>query len=317
MDIAAVCDYLTALQERLTAAAVAASQTVASPQEVAPSQVVAVAPSQDVAPPQAAAFSVDEWTSPLGRGRRMFMQDGDVFERAGINFSDISGARLPAAATARRDIPEGCPYRAGGVSAVFHPRNPYCPTAHMNVRWFAAGEVWWFGGGMDLTPYYGFVEDCRHFHRQCRAALDAHDKALYPRFKKSCDEYFFIRHRNEARGVGGVFFDDFSEGGFAHAFAVLRAVGDAFLPAYFPLVEKRQQTPYGKRQRRWQQQRRGRYVEFNLLYDRGTLFGLQSGGRPEAILMSLPPSVRWSEAPPQTEEATLLSDFLPPRNWTD
>ena len=291
MDIAAATDYLTDLQARLA-------------------DQLAVA---DGGPP----FVAEDWQSALGAGRTMALSRGNVFERVGVNFSRISGDKLPPAASRRQPQLTGKPYQAAGVSLVAHPKNPYCPTVHMNVRWFAADDVWWFGGGCDLTPYYGFAEDCRHFHSTCRAALDALDEALYPRFKQSCDDYFHIRHRNERRGVGGVFFDDFNEKSFAHAFAVARAVGNAFLPAYLPLIEKRRQTPYGERQREWQKHRRGRYVEFNLVYDRGTLFGLQAGGRAEAILMSLPPAVAWGELSfkPTAEETALLTDFLPPQNW--
>lgn len=291
-DASAAADYLTGLQTRLANA-------------------LATTDGRD--------GDVKSWKSRLGTGKMVTLAHGDVFERAGVNFSRISGDNLPPAASKRHPQLAGKSYQAAGVSLVAHPRNPYCPTAHLNIRWFAADGVWWFGGGCDLTPYYGFVEDCRHFHRVCRDALDALDDALYPRFKQSCDDYFFIRHRNEARGVGGVFFDDFNERSFAHAFAVARAVGDAFLPAYLPLVEKRRQTPYGDRQREWQKHRRGRYVEFNLVYDRGTLFGLQAGGRADAILMSLPPAVCWGEPSfaPTAEETALAADFLPPRDWAE
>lgn len=261
-----------------------------------------------------AAAKVSDWQSRLGSGRTCALR-GEVFERGGINRSQIAGDALPPAATARNPHLAGAPYQAGGVSLVLHPANPYCPTAHMNVRWFSAGDTWWFGGGMDLTPYYGFAEDCRHFHRACKTALDGHDAALYPRWKKNCDDYFFIRHRNEPRGIGGIFFDDYNERSFEHAFAVWQAVGNAFTAAYLPLLEKRRHTPHGERERRWQQHRRGRYVEFNLVYDRGTLFGLQSGGNADAILMSLPPTVCWGDADAGEAERALLSDFLPPRDW--
>lgn len=262
------------------------------------------------------AAAAEDWQSALGRGRVCAFGGGEVFERGGVNYSSIAGERLPPAASARHPQLAGSPYRACGVSVVLHPHNPYCPTVHLNARWFAAADAWWFGGGMDLTPYYGFDEDCRHFHRTCKEALDKHDAALYPQWKRACDEYFFIRHRGEPRGIGGIFFDDFNDRPFARALAVWQAVGDALLPAYLPLVEKRRATPYGERQRNWQQHRRGRYVEFNLVYDRGTLFGLQAGGRADAILMSLPPSVRWGAAqPPGPEEQALLTDFLPPREW--
>ena len=263
-----------------------------------------------------AAFAEETWESALGAGRGLRLEDGAVFERAGINFSAVSGDRLPPAATARRPELAGKQYQASGVSLVAHPRNPYCPAAHLNVRVFAAGDSRWFGGGMDLTPCYGFAEDCRHFHAACKNALDKFSPALYPKFKKQCDEYFFIKHRGETRGIGGVFFDDFNEGGFSRAFAVARAVGDAFAGAYLPLVQKRMDTPFGEKEILWQQLRRGRYAEFNLIYDRGTLFGLQSGARAESVLMSMPPSVRWraETAPPGAEEAK-LKDFLRPREW--
>ena len=263
------------------------------------------------------AAITEHWQSTLGSGTMCAFNNGTLFERGGVNFSRIRGEQLPTAASVRHPQLAGKPYHAGGVSLVLHPHNPYCPTVHLNVRWFNAEGVWWCGGGMDLTPYYGFVEDCRHFHHHCRLALDVHDTTLYPRFKKNCDDYFFIRHRNEARGVGGIFFDDFNEQSFAHSSAVMQAVGDAFLPAYLPLLEKRRNTPYNEHQRDWQQHRRGRYVEFNLVYDRGTLFGLQAGGRADAILMSLPPSVCWGQpkfAIGEAEQA-LLRDFLPPQNW--
>ena len=267
---------------------------------------------------EGAAFIAEEWQSALGKGRGLRREDGEVFERAGINFSDIGGEKLPPAATARRPHLAGLPYRAAGVSVVAHPRNPYCPAAHLNVRCFAAGSARWCGGGMDLTPHYGFEDDCRHFHSACKAALDEIDAALYPQFKAQCDEYFYIKHRGEMRGVGGVFFDDFdADGCFARAAAVMRAVGDAFANAYLPLVRARKNAPFGAREKAWQCLRRGRYVEFNLVYDRGTLFGLQSGGRAESILMSLPPQACWRAAspPPGDAEARLLKEFLHPRKW--
>ena len=231
--------------------------------------------------------------------------------------------QLPPSATQHRPELAGAPFEALGVSLVFHPRNPYVPTVHMNVRLFAAlpagkDPVQWFGGGMDLTPYYGFEDDARHFHRACRDALAAFGPDLHPRFKRWCDEYFFLKHRNEPRGIGGIFFDDFSELGFECGFEMLRAVGDAFLGAYVPIVERRRDTPYGEREREFQAIRRGRYVEFNLVFDRGTLFGLQSGGRTESILMSMPPRVRWvydHRPEPGSAEARLYSDFLKPRDW--
>jgi coproporphyrinogen III oxidase len=273
------------------------------------------------------AFLRDEWKRPEGGGgvSRM-LEDGKVFERAGVGFSHVSGTRLPPSATAHRPEIAGREWSAMGVSLVLHPRSPYAPTVHMNVRFFRAqapegkGEdVWWFGGGMDLTPYYPFEEDCVHFHRANRDALSAFP-GLHARFKKQCDEYFFLRHRNEPRGIGGTFFDDFSEGGFDNAFAVMRAVGDAFIPAYLPIVKRRLDKPYGDRERDFQAYRRGRYVEFNLVWDRGTLFGLQSGGRAESILMSLPPVVRWRydwHPEPGSPEASLHAVLMPPRDWAN
>ncbi len=233
------------------------------------------------------------------------------------------GQQLPPSASAHRPELAGRRWEAMGVSLVLHPRNPYIPTVHMNVRCFVApkdGEtpVWWFGGGMDLTPYYGFAEDARHFHATCKAALDPSGTELHPRFKEWCDRYFFLKHRNEPRGVGGIFFDDFSEGGFAHAFAMTKRVGDAFLDAYLPILERRKALEYGERERDFQAYRRGRYVEFNLVFDRGTLFGLQSGGRTESILMSMPPIVKWRydwQPEPGSPEAALYTDFLVAKNW--
>jgi coproporphyrinogen III oxidase len=261
-------------------------------------------------------FRADPWTrAEGGGGESRILEDGALFERAGVNFSRVQGASLPPSATAARPQLAGRGFEAMGVSLVLHPRNPYCPTAHMNVRCFAAGDTWWFGGGMDLTPYYGFEEDARHFHATCRAAVG---DARYPGFKRGCDEYFYLRHRREPRGIGGVFFDDLNEPDFESCFALVRAVGDRFLTAYAPIIERRRATPYGERERDFQAYRRGRYVEFNLVYDRGTLFGLQSGGRTEAILMSLPPRVAWRYdwAPaPGSPEARLYDDFLKPRDW--
>ena len=234
-----------------------------------------------------------------------------------MGFSHVTGEKLPPSASGHRAEIAGQPWEAMGVSLVLHPRNPYVPTVHMNVRFFAAGTTWWFGGGMDLTPYYAFEEDCAHFHRANRDAL-APFPGLHPRFRKACDEYFFLRHRNEPRGIGGTFFDDFSEGGFDASFAVMRAVGDAFLPAYLPIVERRRAMPYGERERDFQAYRRGRYVEFNLVWDRGTLFGLQSGGRAESILMSLPPVVKWRydwKPQPGSPEARLMEILMQPRDW--
>ena len=264
------------------------------------------------------AFLRDEWTRAEGGGGiTRLLEEGALLERGGVGFSHVTGTKLPPSATAHRPEIAGRPWEAMGVSLVFHPRNPHVPTVHMNVRFFMAGDVWWFGGGMDLTPYYPVEEDCAHFHRANRDAL-APFPGLHERFKKACDGYFFLRHRNEPRGIGGTFFDDFSELGFERSFAVMRAVGDAFLPAYVPIVERRRDTPYGERERDFQAYRRGRYVEFNLVWDRGTLFGLQSGGRPESILMSLPPVVKWRydwKPAPGTPEARLYEVLMPPRDW--
>jgi coproporphyrinogen III oxidase len=249
------------------------------------------------------------------------LSDGEVFERAGVNFSHTIGTRLPPAATARRPELVGRGYEAASISLIVHPRNPYVPTTHANLRLFVAGgpgePVFWFGGGFDLTPYYVFEEDVLHWHRSARAACEPFGADLYPRFKKSCDEYFFLPHRGETRGVGGLFFDDFAEGGFERAFALARSVGDRFLPAYLPIVERRRATPWGERERDFQLWRRGRYVEFNLLYDRGTRFGLEAGGRAESILVSMPPLVRWRydwRPEPGSAEAA-LERYLRPRDW--
>ncbi len=273
-------------------------------------------------------FVADVWEKPPGSplgggGLTRIIENGNVLERGGIGFSHVVGERLPPSATAQRPELAGRGFEAMGVSLVFHPQNPYVPTVHMNVRLFRARadrqpEVFWFGGGMDLTPYYGFEEDAEHFHTVCKRALEPFGPAHYPRFKRWCDEYFFLKHRSEPRGIGGVFFDDFHELGFERSFALQRAVGDAFLDAYVPIVERRQHHGYGPREREFQAYRRGRYVEFNLVYDRGTLFGLQSGGRTESILMSLPPKVEWKydwHPQPGTPEARLYSDFLRPREW--
>jgi len=265
------------------------------------------------------AFLRDEWQRPEGGGGiSRLLEGGDLLERGGVGFSHVTGTKLPPSASAHRPEIAGKPWEAMGVSLVLHPRNPYVPTVHMNVRFFSAQDTWWFGGGMDLTPYYPFEDDCIHFHRANRDALDAIDKGLHPRFKKACDEYFFLKHRSEPRGIGGTFFDDFNEGGFEKSFAVMRAVGDAFLPAYEPIVERRCALAYGERERDFQAYRRGRYVEFNLVWDRGTLFGLQSGGRRESILMSLPPIVKWRyEWKPErgSPEAKLAEVLMPPRDW--
>ncbi|MCZ8075099.1 MAG: oxygen-dependent coproporphyrinogen oxidase, partial [Paucibacter sp.] len=273
-------------------------------------------------------FVSDGWTREPGSrlegdGLSRLIEGGAVFERGGCNFSHVRGRVLPPSATQHRPELAGAPFEAMGVSLVMHPHNPFVPTVHMNVRMFAAfpeGQepVVWFGGGMDLTPYYGFERDAQHFHRTCEAALQPHGEQLYPHFKQWCDEYFFLKHRNEPRGIGGIFFDDHGEGGFEAAFALMRSVGDAFLPAYLPIVERRQGYAYGERERDFQAYRRGRYVEFNLVFDRGTLFGLQSGGRTESILMSMPPIVKWRyQWTPEegTQEARLYSDFLRPREW--
>jgi coproporphyrinogen III oxidase len=274
------------------------------------------------------SFIRDAWAKPpgeklQGEGITRLMEEGALLERGGVGFSHVRGPALPPSATQHRPELAGAPFEAMGVSLVFHPRNPHVPTVHMNVRMLAAlpagsAAVTWFGGGMDLTPYYGNEEDAAHFHCVNRDALAPFGADKYPRFKQWCDEYFYLKHRNEPRGIGGVFFDDFSELGFDQSFAMLRAAGDAFLPAYLPIVQRRRDTPYGERERDFQAYRRGRYVEFNLVWDRGTLFGLQSGGRTESILMSLPPIVKWRydwRPEPGTPEARLYSDFLRPRDW--
>jgi coproporphyrinogen III oxidase len=295
MDSTAVRDYLQGLQERIVASLQAFD---------------------------GAGFRRDDW----GRGTACVIEDGRFFERGGVNFSHVTGDSLPASATAHRPELAGRRWEAMGVSLVLHPRNPYCPTSHMNVRCFIAtrdGEapVWWFGGGMDLTPYYGFEDDCRHFHRTCRDALAPFGDNVHARYKQWCDEYFFLKHRNEPRGIGGIFFDDLNEvgeDGFQRCFSLVQSVGDAFLPAFLPLCERRRGQPYGERERDFQAYRRGRYVEFNLVWDRGTLFGLQSGGRTESILMSLPPVVKWRydwHPEPGSPEEMLYTNFLPPRDW--
>ena len=300
-ETAAVRDYLLGLQGRIVAALEA----------------------EDGLP-----FRRDAWTrEPGGKlegdGCSQLIEHGHVLERGGCNFSHVKGKALPPSATQHRPELAGAPFEAMGVSLVFHPRNPYVPTVHMNVRMLAAhkpdGEtVSWFGGGMDLTPYYGFEDDAAHFHRTCRDALAPFGADKYPRFKAWCDEYFFLKHRNEPRGIGGVFYDDFAELGFDGGFAMTQAVGNALLDAYLPILQRRKDTPYGEREREFQAYRRGRYVEFNLVWDRGTLFGLQSGGRTESILMSMPPIVTWRydwQPEPGTPEARLYSDFLKPRDW--
>jgi len=269
-------------------------------------------------------FREDAWQRPEGGGgRTRILADGRVFEQAGVNFSHVHGHHLPSAASARRPELAGRSFQVMGVSLVIHPRNPYVPTSHCNVRFFVADKpgalpVWWFGGGFDLTPYYGFEDDAAHWHSVARQACAPFGQDYYPRFKKWCDEYFFLKHRGETRGIGGLFFDDFNEQGFDHSFAFLRGVGDSFLPAYLPIVQRRKDMVHGERERDFQLYRRGRYVEFNLVYDRGTLFGLQSGGRTESILMSLPPLVRWRydwHPAAGTPEARLYDEFLKPRDW--
>lgn len=302
-DLVAVHDYLLNLQDRL-------SETLA-------------------ATDGGGRFVEDRWERPAGStglrggGRSRVLSEGALFEQAGINFSHVAGDRLPPSASAHRPELAGRAFQAIGVSLVVHPRNPYVPTSHANVRFFLAERVgtepvWWFGGGFDLTPYYGFEEDCVHWHRTARAACEPFGAEVYPRFKHWCDEYFYLKHRAEPRGIGGLFFDDLNEWGFDRCFAFLRRVGDHYLPAYLPIVERRRNTPYGEQEREFQLYRRGRYVEFNLVYDRGTLFGLQSGGRTESVLMSLPPKVAWRygwQPEPGSPEARLYEVFLRPRDW--
>ena len=300
-QVAAVSRYLLDLQARITSA---------------------------IASVDGGTFLRDAWEKApgetlQGNGITMILEGGAVFERAGCGFSQVRGLRLPPSATQHRPDLAGVPFEAIGVSLVFHPRNPFAPTVHMNVRMLVAAgndgqDVCWFGGGMDLTPYYGFEEDAVHFHRSCKAALEPFGPDLYPRFKTWCDDYFFLQHRSEQRGVGGIFFDDFSEPGFDAGFALQRAVGDALLGAYLPIVERRKAMEYGARQRAFQLYRRGRYVEFNLVWDRGTHFGLQSGGRTESILLSMPPLVSWAyrqEPAPGTPEDDLYRKFLIRRDW--
>jgi coproporphyrinogen III oxidase len=297
-DLTAVKAYLLALQDRIGTALEAA----------------------DGGP----GFREDAWERPGGGGgRSRVLEDGPLLEKAGINFSHVHGDALPPSASAARPELSGRSFQAMGVSLVLHPRNPYVPTSHANVRFFlaekpGAAPVWWFGGGFDLTPYYGFEEDVRHWHRQARAACAPFGPEVYPRYKDWCDRYFYLRHRDEPRGVGGLFFDDLNDWGFNRSFAFLQAVGDTYLPAYLPIVERRRALPYGTREREFQCYRRGRYVEFNLVYDRGTLFGLQSGGRTESILMSMPPQAAWRydwRPEPGTPEAELYQTFLRPRDW--
>ena len=297
-DADAVKDYLLALQDRLT-------QTLQQEDG-------------------GADFIEEAWQrSGGGGGRTRVLRGGDLFEQGGINFSHVFGANLPASATVRRPELAARAYQAMGVSLVMHPRNPYVPTSHLNVRFFMAEKpgaepVWWFGGGFDLTPYYGFEEDAIHWHRVARAACLPFGAEVHPRLKRQCDEYFFLKHRDEPRGIGGLFFDDLDEWGFARSLALLQSVGDHYLPAYLPIVQRRKGLAWGERERAFQKYRRGRYVEFNLVYDRGTLFGLQSGGRTESILMSLPPEVSWRygwHPEPGSPEAALYERFLVARDW--
>jgi coproporphyrinogen III oxidase len=293
MDAPAVHDYLAALQARIVAAL---------------EQI------------DGKAFKQDSWQRAEGGGGiTQILEEGKVFERAGVNLSRVQGPSLPPSASASRPQLAGQAFEAMGISVVLHPRNPYCPTVHLNVRFFCTkAATWWFGGGMDLTPCYGFEEDARHFHAACKHALEPFGADYYPRFKRWCDEYFQLRHRGEPRGIGGIFFDDLAERDFDFSFALARSVGDRFLSAYIPIVEKRRSVPFGERERAFQLYRRGRYVEFNLVYDRGTLFGLQSGGRAESILMSLPPQAAWRydwKPDPGSPEERLYTDFLKPRDW--
>ena len=273
-------------------------------------------------------FLHDSWHRPEGGGGNSCMlEEGNVFERAGVGFSHVLGSKLPPTASIAHPEAAGRPWEAMGVSLVLHPRNPYVPTVHMNVRFFVAKpqqvgdqDIWWFGGGMDLTPYYGFEEDCVHFHRTNQQALEPFGGALYAKMKQHCDEYFHLKHRKEPRGIGGIFFDDFHALGFDESFAMLKAVGDAFISAYIPIVQRRKNMVYGERERDFQAYRRGRYVEFNLVYDRGTLFGLQSNGRTESILLSMPPIVKWRydwKPAADSPEAKLYTDFLIDKNWLD
>jgi len=298
MDVSAVETYLTTLQSRICERL----------------EVI----------DQSAGFATESWDRPEGGGGiSRVLADGDVIEKGGVNFSHVVGSSMPASATQHRPELAGRSFRALGVSLVIHPRNPHAPTSHANVRMFMAEKpgaepVWWMGGGFDLTPYYGYEEDAVSWHTQAKAACDPFGEAVYPRFKQWCDDYFYIPHRQEPRGVGGLFYDDLNEWGFDQTFAFMRSVGDGFLDAYAPILERRKDTPWTEEERQWQLYRRGRYVEFNLVHDRGTLFGLQTNGRTEAILMSLPPLVRWEYGltPREgTPEARLMSDFLPPRDW--
>ncbi|MDE2093594.1 MAG: oxygen-dependent coproporphyrinogen oxidase [Burkholderiales bacterium] len=323
---AAVRDYLLDLQSRIVAAIEAedGQPFITDAWQRAPAGTAGAPKTPAASSPRGEAPTVGRPGGGLeGEGRSRLLEGGVVIERGGCSYSHVRGRSLPPSATQHRPELAGAPFEAMGVSLVFHPRNPFVPTVHMNVRMLqarpAGGEpVSWFGGGMDLTPYYGFEEDAAHFHRVNRDALQPFGDDKYPRFKRWCDEYFFLKHRDEPRGIGGVFFDDFAELGFEHSFAMLRAVGDAFLPAYLPILQRRKGMAYGERERDFQAYRRGRYVEFNLVFDRGTLFGLQSGGRTESILMSMPPIVKWRydwHPEPGSAEARLYSEFLRPRDW--
>ncbi|MBS0357784.1 MAG: oxygen-dependent coproporphyrinogen oxidase [Proteobacteria bacterium] len=273
-----------------------------------------------------AKFREDNWERREGGGgRTRVIENGNVFEKGGVNFSHVFGKNLPSSATAQRPELSGCHFQALGISLVIHPLNPFIPTTHANIRFFIAEKenaapIWWFGGGFDLTPYYGFEEDAIHWHQTAKAACDPFGETVYPKFKKWCDDYFYLKHREETRGIGGLFFDDLNEWDFETCFSFLRSVGDHFLPAYSPIIEKRKHHPFNQQHRDFQSYRRGRYVEFNLIYDRGTLFGLQSGGRTESILMSLPPHAEWKynwHPEPNTPEAELYEKFLKPRDWLD
>ena len=272
-----------------------------------------------------ARFLTDDWAREAGEGggKTMVLSAGKVFEQAGVNFSEVSGGSLPASATAHRPELAGRHFRAMGVSLVIHPSNPHIPTSHANLRFFIAEKpdeetIWWFGGGFDLTPYYAYAEDCVHWHQIAKQACADFGADSYNKYKKWCDDYFYIQHRKEARGIGGLFFDDLNEPGFEQTFGFMRSVGNHYLDAYLPIVEKRKNTAYSDQQKQFQLYRRGRYVEFNLVYDRGTLFGLQSGGRTESILMSLPPVVNWQynyQPQPGSDEALLTEYYLKPRDW--
>jgi coproporphyrinogen III oxidase len=297
MDVAAVKDYLTGLQSRIV---------------------------DGLERLDGGRFGADAWTRPEGGGGlSRILEEGALFERAGVGFSQVTGSGMPPSATHARPELAGRGFEAMGVSLVLHPRNPFVPTVHLNVRFFIATKaeaepVWWFGGGMDLTPYYGFEEDARHFHATCRDALAPFGAGVHAKYKRWCDEYFFLKHRQESRGIGGIFYDDLNMPDFDTCFALMRSVGDHFLPAYEPIVARRRDRPYSERERDWQAIRRGRYVEFNLVWDRGTLFGLQSGGRTESILMSMPPRVAWRydwKPAAGTSEERLLREFLVARDW--